>query len=385
MTASVSGIANTAKDHSQHANHLAALKRFAIILAVCLIPIILYVIFRACISGEGFWKFGRHFVNSKFVELFTIWLAVSGTAYAFLHDRDLNEQVANLERLEASLSTRRTAAFPAYLGEIGNLARTAYHLDIMTDCLDYGSFFAPEVHQEVHDAILATAKRTKNVRILVCGEVPEALTSPSGQKIEDYPNAAELVKEYCSVLRRDAGFVGWITRLRSANDPFLKEISESWFKRQEGGSNLKVDLKDTLPHCIKALEESGDDPEARDGDPILRSLLQLRQLWFARQLQDVAVKIQGLGAAQSLFFWMKYRYEERHRRDTSNDNAQFTFGSAARGPNQLGYTTHDPDLLNTFRDTFDEKFKDVERRGKPPWLMVLERVDIGSPPVAGSN
>ena len=127
------------------------------VLAYCLLPMSLYALYFSyreyALKVHPSWPFHQtliNFLQERAPELIAIYLGISGIVYAWNHDREmrehsraLQEQLDAMAKLEGSLSTRRKGPFPEYLSEIGQFAKTGAHLDILVDCLDYGSFFAP--------------------------------------------------------------------------------------------------------------------------------------------------------------------------------------------------------------------------------------------------
>jgi hypothetical protein len=363
------------------------------ILFFFLIPVSLYAMQRAYHYGEGFWEF----VGYHFIDLLTIHLALSGIGYAWNHDREMREQskavehqleelkkvesfigeeliqlkdqARELKRLEGSLSTYRKGPFPQYLNEIGKLAATATHLDVLVDGLDYGSFFAPTVHKDVHSTICKVAQKPEvRVRILVCG-MPEPLTGPSGQTLNKYANADALLKDYTGMLDEDKGFKAWIKTLGSSGDGNLKAFAETWL------GSLKLEFtKALLDACISVCSGGQVLTTSSQDAPLFKTLLQLRQLWFARDLHRFGVDIRAQAVTEPMFVWIKYENEPQSERDITDD-ALFTFSNAARGPGQLGYSTHDPDLLNTFRAMFEEKWNEADpQKNELPWLKFLQGI-----------
>ena len=145
----------------------------------------------------------------------------------------LAEQAGELRRLGKCLSTYRKGPFPKYLRQIGKLAKKADpgdHLDILVDCLDYGSFFAPKVHQKVRDQICSAQQRGVVLRIIVCGAAPQPLTEPSGKQLGDYDQAERrlLIGRYNEILARDDDFRIFL-RLLSTSDE-LSTFATTWFK-----------------------------------------------------------------------------------------------------------------------------------------------------------
>jgi hypothetical protein len=365
-------------------------------MAFCLIPLIL------CVLGYAWFSRGKDgFISaiwgctSDIKGLIGIWLAVSGIVYAFSHAYELEKQTEELRWLQRSLSTRRLTQFPMYLTQIQKLAkatkkdakktvrvmpwaadrhaRTAMHLDILADCLDYGSFFSPDFHAAVHKALCRAAYSPGvQVRILVCGPMPEPFTGPSGQKLSDYSNHDQILANYRSFLLEDSGFVNWLQRLQPS-DSRWKEIARSWFVSL-------IEDADPMPSWDDLLIKYNYDQMVDNKEKRLKQMLQIRQLWFAKDLQRVHIQIAGLPERQPLFFWIKYRYDDQRKRDT-RDAALFTFAHSRAGEGQLGFTTRDHDLLNTFRAMFDERWEAAQTK-EPDWLRVLKRIDTFGEPTS---
>jgi hypothetical protein len=332
-------------------------------LALSLIMLAAYAKLRAWHYNEGL----VHFLydDHRFLDLLTIDLAICGIYYAVGHAYEMGRQLEELRKLEGSLSTRRKGPFPQYLIEIGGLAETANHLDVLVDCLDYGSFFLPKVHQEVHDKIcFAAGKRGIPVRILVCGEVPEPFTGASGELFSKDKASDELLRRYFSALKGDTAFQGWVERLDSQNDSEFDKFRETWFRKPKP-------TVDTLRAGIKACAGEADIEAIKNNEALRTAVLQVRQVWFAEELQRADVKIRALSNPQPMFFWLKYS-EGKAGGDVTDDGL-FTFAKAARGPSQLGYITHDPPLLDTFSAIFEDRWSDAGKEKEPEWLQFLKK------------
>lgn len=362
------------------------------VLFYVLVPMTVYIELRARHWREGFFEFlGYHFI-----EMVAIYLALAGIGFATRHDlemqeqtkagkrqlqslkqleesmgvqlRDLNEGVKELKRLESSLSTQRKGPFPNYLRQIGQFAKTAKYLDIIIDCLDFGSFFTPEVHKEVHEAICdAVANSSLTVRILVCGKAPEPLTGPSGQGLDKYQKGDIYLAEYCAALRKDSGFRKFVDLVGQPDDPVVKYFEDSWLK------TIGVKLTPEVIEACAAVCSKERELKIEDRDtPMFKTLLQLRQLRFAHDLWlGHGIEVRSQRDLEPMFMWIKYFKQPKKERD-ERDDALFTFANAARGPHQLGYSTHDPDLVTTFRLIFEEKWDAAGKQTPEPWLEFLK-------------
>lgn len=326
---------------------------------------------------------------SHIIDLITIWLASSGILYAVRHEyklemqtlkiaeqlSQLTRQNEELKRLEGSLSTRRIGVFPLYISELTELVKGAkVSLDILADCLDYGSFFAPAFHQELHEALLAKGNKI-TIRILVCGKPPQPYTNPSGHDfrnyIEDFENGDlnEYLGSYYSALKNDHGFQRWLEALNCPQNAKYEAFINYWF--EEGwleSDGMKIQVNEILSKCVDVCFGKTVLGKDQESPIVFLMLLQARQLWFAQQLWFRNVKIQGIDSSQPMYLWIRDKVKDQVNKE---DEGLFTFAKAAHGPGQLGYRTHDSDLLNAFRAEFDELWKESEA-SNPNWLKVVK-------------
>ena len=373
--------ADTGANHTGQ-TRLSPLQKLGTILAFYLISFAVWVVLSAYFADKCLWNFVYDSGPRYWFDLLTMDLAVTGICYAFFHDFELNEQTKRMDnelneliRLEGALSTRRIGPFPQHLDDIRMLAEkaeTAMCLDMLVDCFDYGSFFEPGRHQTVHDSICGAVQRGVRVRLLVCAESgPQPLTG--GQNLSRYSEQEreELLTKYFSALRGDPRFTKWVQWLVSERSENLWRSSGHWFK-QSGES-----LKSTLTECFNAYTKNVI-PERKDENRLLMPLLQLRQLWFAWRFQEAKLEIQGVAKDESMFFWIKYKDQTLGKLRSRNitDDALFTFANKSSEPGQLGYTTHDWDLLTNFVEMFDEKWQKAKSSKAPPWLEFLRGIAI---------
>ena len=335
-----------------------------------------YAWHKASVNGNGF--LANFWFDAKKEELLA-WLAVSGILYAVFHETELikqtthlESQVSKLEMLEKSLSTQRLP-FPRYLPEIRTLAERAKHLDILADFLDFGSFFSPPEHRKAHDTVCNVANvGHSRVRMLICG-FPEPIAAPDCADLRAFANNAyypqdliiKKVKEYCLFLRsqEEKDFANSIPRLKENNA--YEEFSKNWFFQGFKPTTTDID------GCIEVCSGSREIKYEEVG--LFRTLLQMRQLYFAEQLKVAKVDIRAMGEPHSIFFW--HKYEEEHH--SSEDQGIFTFSMAARGSGQLGYITSDSDIVRAFGAMFKEKWeqakKESECNDRNKWLHSLNR------------
>lgn len=320
----------------------------------------------------------------RLLDLITIWLASSGILYAWVHDYRLSRQSENIDaqlrrlqkieettitqlehlslqnqelrRIEGSLSTRRTGHFPDYVSKISRIAtETTHSLDILADCVDYGSFFAPEAHRRAHEAICkAAGKDGVKVRIVVCGP-PQTFTATSGRSSEDYVRNYEEIKGYLGpYLKRvqsDHGFKKWMSELL---DPSATEFEKLKKWLVECDSPVQGTSIEVLSRCAAVCAERAKLGRDANDQIVFTTLLQVRQKWFADLLSDAGAEIRYVGNRERIFLWIKDKNVVQNGEKT--ECAVFTFPSAGHGKSQLGYETHDPDLLRTFESIFKENW-----------------------------
>jgi len=98
---------------------------------------LVFVWYRAPRHGETFWRFfGEHAL-----EYSAIVLAVSGTSYAVVHERELLDASTTLNDIEKSLSTHRVRSA---ISRKNKSARQGCQISRYSGrFLDYGSFLSP--------------------------------------------------------------------------------------------------------------------------------------------------------------------------------------------------------------------------------------------------
>ncbi len=164
-----------------------------IILLVVLLPLL--GLFHGPIRGWLHQPIHLPHLRPNVIDFLTLYLAVSGILYAIIHEIQLGEHVRRLRGIEGSLSTRRLGRFPHHLGEIAKLLDGSKRLRILADCADYGSFFAPEEHEVLHDAVFRFSKAEGHqVQILVAGP-PAPLTSASSWAVDEYMQRFPAIKK----------------------------------------------------------------------------------------------------------------------------------------------------------------------------------------------
>ena len=117
-------------------------------------------------------------------------LATFALVFAGVQYRDSKDQIDNLQFILASIPTICIGRFPGHVAKIAEIVKTARSsIDIMADCVDYGSFFDPEAHQALFKAIRQAALDNVQVRLLVCGR-PQPITQNSFFSEKTYRSAS---------------------------------------------------------------------------------------------------------------------------------------------------------------------------------------------------
>jgi hypothetical protein len=173
-------------------------------------------------------------LTQNVIEFITLYLAVSGMLYAIIHEMRLSEHLKQLRGIEASLSTRRLGRFPQYVEEIARLLEGASELTILADCADYGSFFAPEDHEMLRDALCRFSKGTGHkLQILVAGP-PAPFTAASSWSLHEYVRRYKTIMrdywpKYIKAVRADRGFLDWLGNTADhSEDGARLELFKEW-------------------------------------------------------------------------------------------------------------------------------------------------------------
>lgn len=119
--------------------------------------------------------------------------------------KELEKATEHLVEISKSMSTACLGTFPKHLDEITKLVERSHsRLCIMADCVDYGSFSAPSLHESVLQSIkVARGKKPEvKVQILLCGDWQHfSRSSPYfGKKYEDLLTDPELKDAFVACL-----------------------------------------------------------------------------------------------------------------------------------------------------------------------------------------
>jgi hypothetical protein len=220
----------------------------------------------------------------------------------------LEKQHSELEVIAKSISTRYIGSFPNHLKDIGELAGHAEKtFCILADCVDYGSFSHPKLHDEVLEKIKAARAAGVVVRILIyCDPAPFSRSSPFFGKTYEELIADEKLK---------GTFIKILDDYLLYHPDFKRPSTEKEFRQmmQEKQDSVWVDLE--RHNVLK--QEYSDDPNSDTG----------------------------------LFFWLEDDVE-----------AVFLLSHTGTKTQGLAFRTRDAKLVEIFKSTFDTKWKECENK-----------------------
>ncbi|MFP5208162.1 MAG: hypothetical protein ACLGRW_02605 [Acidobacteriota bacterium] len=320
------------------------------------------------------------FVSRKIrdaLEIEMAWLAIASIALAML------AYYYGKRQLEA-LSTRSVGWFPKHLTEVSDIIRSAQHsVDILTDASDYGSFFAPALHQAVHQELIRARNRQVRVRMLICG-AGEPITGNarfSGHSIEELRRQVTMIlgggvdfdtylSRYLKYLRRpdESNFREWVEKIKNRRE---SEETKKTFHRLLTASlrNIKKPLDRSIDACLLECL-TWCDPESQLGiqdmnDDSFYALLHLRHLWFEMKLDldmwihHLDVNSAGHDAATAVDEQRvtQNRQEALHFWIADDRDAVFTFADSGERRGR-GFRTKDPAIVeDVLMSVFAEKLR----------------------------
>ncbi len=158
-------------------------------------------------------------------------LGMVAVGAAIHHAHGLKKQTRQMDHLLERVWTQHCGEFPWHLDEIKDLIKntTRYDsIDILADCADYGSFFAPELHTATFtvapDAALTHyAQDVASVLVQAGLDVSGAAALDQLWRIARERNKREVVREVRTALRElDAACrPGWRDGAEAGGDPGL--------------------------------------------------------------------------------------------------------------------------------------------------------------------
>ena len=276
---------------------------------------------------------------------------------------DLASLRDNLSTLVQKLGTRLIGKFPEHLSDIALLIENTEPgdaIEILADCADYGSFFAPKKHAAVQHALGATKDRGVIVRVRIGGYLHHIThNSPYYErKFEHLLNDPEFQKhleEFLACARADDQFIEWIKRhvenVEATTDfqEWLKEFRDRDHRTGDlaVGDLTRAEVSELFLVCLDSC--MGRTQLPKDGRAFALLLL-ARERYFELRIRnqfDVEDFSRSTKSTQ-LFFWMRTRHE------TPLD-AIFMYVDAAEETRGLAFRTEERDLLRIFRNTFQSR------------------------------
>jgi hypothetical protein len=261
------------------------------------------------------------------VGLVSFFIGIGGAIvglFAFVHQlRGAKRQNAKMALVAGEMSTHYIGTFPKHLDDIIALADRAHEkLCIMADCVDYGSFSAPDIHQKSLEAIIKCIReRRVKVQLVLHGE-PVHISSSSPfydktfEQLKDDPQFMECLSSYLALHHQ-------ATR-PTTDEEFRKMLLDAHERFQylllDAGAEIHKFKKKPDGQATRALEKPG------------------------------------------VFFWLE-----------DDEAAVFLLaltGNEARG---LAFRTRDGTLLKMFASTFTDyrKASDAIERGEPAKADVI--------------
>ena len=274
-------------------------------------------------------------------------LAAFALVFSGVQYRDSKHQSNNLRFILDSIPTTCIGRFPGHVAKIAEIVTTAkISLDIMADCVDYGSFFDPDAHQSLFRAIRQAAMNNVEVRLLVCGR-PQPITQNSfffGKDLSerlDNRDFRRYLSIYLDCLQRDTNFQHW---LRSS---LTNTEVESWVLGclgRGGDAHQEHPLSAIFEKCLNVCETNGNFKGGEDEE--FTTLLLLRQRYFEEKLKGDGVQVRQQPNEEAIFLWLKDAERE----------ALFAHGSSLDKDSAQGFRTLDTNLLQVFQSIFEDRW-----------------------------
>jgi|GEM_PF-3074048 len=272
-------------------------------------------------------------------------LGISILFGAWLPTRRGHKQARKLADITNALSTRFVGEFAEDLHAITALVKRAKtRIDVLGDCVDYGSFGAPELQHDYMKAILEAGQCGKKITYLVWG--PPAPISLANKFGPGHP-------EFKQRLQRFLAYFHGAGADRNPH-PFEKDLERIL---QEVATDRS--LRERYPilttinptHVIKYFRN-----RRWAGEKIFKGLLLCFHEWVVRRFEiganaDIFIHSAAEGKTE-LFFWII---------DAGSSESEAIF--LLPSDRALAFITRDPKLIETFWGIFNTKL-DVYRKGK---------------------
>lgn len=249
----------------------------------------------------------------------------------------------HLERITESMSTRFIGRFPDSLDILTDLVSHATRrIDVLWDGVDPGSYFRPEAHERLMDALLDRRQmkpKGVTIRFLVWGG-PKAISAASGLRTEDF--TPQMAKHFCNFHGSRGGFTQHLddafARIPKPNDP----SATNWDKSKHSEAevyNVKLEEIKSYLNCEKP------DPNS----PEFKALQLCLHEWVKYRLVDAGVDIivpeaTDHGFVPEIFFLIV-------------DGNEAVFVLPCPGQNALAFRTSDSKLLESLEEKFTALFR----------------------------
>jgi hypothetical protein len=292
-------------------------------------------------------------------------LGVFALLVALLHS-------VHLTQVASGISTSPTGSFPGHLLAIRDLiVRSRFCLDIVTDALDYGSFFDPLSYGTVFKALMASmTERNVRVRFLVAHDLCSVSRSSPFASQRFLVNCASrvftrYVHAYLNALALDERFVKAINDCDATTTHGVRICAGVRAKMTALRYEPEAfDIDATRVVCLAALNHHDAlfNAAERTGDEAFTMLLLLRLLWYEDRImaagaEQLMIEMTSSVGLQVPFFWVA---------DKERDGVFLFPVPADEETGARGFVTRDVSLLRTFDRMFATAWSSASQDGTGP-------------------
>jgi hypothetical protein len=309
------------------------------LLIVFALSLVALVIHQAFVKFGG-WQNILHGNLQEYESLFADLLGPLTGLLAIVAFVDVRRLGKKIKAILEEISTRHIGDFPDNLAQITKLIKDArYHVDLLWDAADPGSYFDPQAHEDLVHALEQAAHRKVEVRFLVWGP-PQAVSKAGGQNNEGLDPIK--VKAFCEFSTKQVGFRKGLPR-------FLAKLN---VKRQLGSDEHDVDTASQFLTSIQALIETCDTGKSvGEQTPEFKTLQLCYHEWVVERLRDEGVEVfvnneTTMSPIPANFFWIMDDGENTRRRNVGG------FALVCPGIKAPTFRTHDSKLIDTFNNIF---------------------------------
>lgn len=265
----------------------------------------------------------------------------------------MNEALVGIETWAKAMTTRHVGPFPDHLEEISELisaTRDAGTLDIIADCADYGSFYAPQSYKKLQAAMSDANSRNVKIQYVACGRLHRfTANSPYfDKKISDLTLNEEVdfgkkLQCFCDLVGGDEPF---LDKLKSClvNEAQMNLLVE-WLTYNTDEQKERINWR---TECTSLLQLFSDQnvtslaPALHDSEQKLDLLLFIRE-WFNEGVLRCVATVKRDPRMAPLFMWLR----------DAKTNAEAVFVLPSPVTRGFGFKTLDPVLISSFSSTFD--------------------------------